>query len=218
MKSETTSSAQTLSASLVAKWKRRCIFVALAWISSVLLLSIPAVRGVIIQPLYLHHADAAGDAAYVMADGHAYWERLRAASKLYNQNRVSKILILHEIDSAGFNYRRKQVDVRVQRAIDHLELFGVPNNDVGTIPTNTSTPFGSLSEARGLKEHYPELKRLVVVTSAPHTRRSYLCFKRTLPESVDVQVYSASRPAHSAELSAPIWLEYTKLLVYYFIA
>lgn len=204
--------------SRAGKWKRRFLILAALWLASAILMSIPVVRALAIQPLYVHHPDSSGDIAYVMADGHAYWERLRAASDLYHENQVQRVLILDEHEAAGFNFGRNQVDSRVQRAIDHLELFGVPNDKVESIPINTSTPFSSLNEALGLKEHYPNLKRIVVVTSAPHTRRSLLCFRRTLTDMASVQVYSASRPVDSAELSAPIWMEYAKLLVYSFVA
>jgi hypothetical protein len=202
----------------ITRWKQRCFLLAIAWLTSIVLMSIPAVRAIAIQPLCIHHPDAAGEVAYVMADGHAYWERLRAASDLYNEKQVARVMILDESEPAGFNYHKSEVDSRAQRAIDHLELFGVPNDRVSSIPINTETSFGSLNEARGFKKHYPELKRLVVVTSAPHTRRSLLCFQRTLPKSTNVQIYSASPPVDSAELTAPIWMEYAKLLVYYFVA
>lgn len=200
------------------KWRRRCVGLAITWLAATILLAFPVIRSCLVLPLYVHQPNAAGDAAYVMADGHAYWERLHAASDLYNRRQVSRIMILAEDEPAGFNFTSGQVDTRVQRAMDHLEHFGVPRASVDTIPVDSSTTFGSLSEARGVARLHPNLKRIVVVTSAPHTRRSRLCFQRTLPTTVSVQVYSASIPQDSAELAAPIWMEYIKLVVYFFLA
>ena len=201
-----------------SKWKTRCACLVTVWLATTILMSIPLVRGLVSYPLYVHELEATGEAAYVMADGHAYWERLRAASDLYNRKQVGTIMILDESEPAGFNFGRNQLDTHVQRAIDHLELFGVPRDCVESIPVNNSTVFGSLNEAHGVAELHPELKRIVVVTSAPHTRRSLLCFKRSLPASVNVQVYSASVPKDSAEITAPIWMEYAKVVVYFFLA
>ena len=187
-------------------------------LGSMLLMAFPTVRGLVVYPLFVHQPDATGEVAYVMADGHAYWERLRAASDLYNRKQVDRILILAESEPAGFNFQRNRLDTRVERAIDHLRLFGVPEDHVESIPVNTSTFFGSLNEAHGIAKANPDLKQLVIVTSAPHTRRSLLAFERTMPKTVNIQIYSASVPKDSAEITAPIWLEYAKLVVYFFVA
>ncbi len=200
------------------KWKRRCFLLVWVWLSVTLLMSIPSVRGIVSYPLYVHDEDARGDIAYVMADGHASWERLRIASDLYHRKRVPRILLLEENQPAGFNFKRGELDTRTQRAIDYLALHGVPRDCISLIQADASTALGSLSEARGLARQETGIKRLVVVTSAPHTRRSRLCFQRAFPGGVSVQVYSASAPADSAEINSPIWLEYAKLVAYFFIA
>ena len=64
-------------------------------------------------------------------------------------------------------------------------------------------------------DHFPEI---VVVTSAPHTRRSLLCFRRSFPGEVDVEVFSATDLSNSDEITSPIWMEYLKLAIYYFCA
>ncbi|EMI16542.1 hypothetical protein RMSM_06553 [Rhodopirellula maiorica SM1] len=200
------------------KWRRRCLLLAAAWGLSSILLSFSMVRGIVAMPLYVHDADASGEAAYVMADGYAYWERLRAASDLYHMNRVKRIMILDERDNGGFNFVRRSSDTRVQRAIDYLVLHGVPAEKVTKIPAEVEPALGSLSESRAVARLEPDLGSLVVVTSAPHTRRSRLCFERSMPEDVEVQVYAASGPSESSEVDAPIWIEYVKLVIYYFVA
>lgn len=183
--------------------------------------SIREVRALLIAPLYVHDEDASGDFAYVMADGSAYWERLRAASDLYHMHKIGRIYILDEPNSAGYHFVKKRSESKTERAIAYLDLFGVPKDVISTVTVQEqdSALMGSLSEAIAVQQNLPpDTKQFVVVTSAPHTRRSRLCFQRTLSASVTIKTYSASTPKTSAELHAPIFHEYLKLLVYYFVA
>ena len=181
--------------------------------------SLRPVRAVLSYPLFVDEPDARGDVAYVMADGYAFWKRLRAASDLYNMRRVPVIYLLEEDDDAGYDFVGQRSETRTERAVRYLKWHGVPESAVKFIQVDGAQAFGSLSEAKAFAElSLPNLRRVVVVTSAPHTRRSKLCFERSLPPDVRVQSYAASELASSAELYQPIWLEYVKLLVYYFVA
>lgn len=78
---------------------------------------------------------------------------------------------------------------------------------------------GTLTEARAVARQLPKhVKTLVVVSSAPHMRRTLLAFRRSVPAHVRVVPYAATTYVNSYELYHPIWLEYVKLLVYYVIA
>ncbi len=189
------------------------------WIVMVALPSIKEVRALMISPLYVNDEDAAGDIAYVMADGSAYLERLRAASDLYHMHRVPIIYILDERRPAGYNFVTQHLDSTAERAIGYLESFGVPRHAVQTVTAPNNAIMGSLSEAVAVQQVIPKnVDQIVVVTSAPHTRRSRLCFQRSLSSKVKVSTYSASVPIGSAELYAPIFHEYLKLAIYYFFA
>ena len=199
-------------------WKRRFYFLVAIWIVVTVAMSFSSVRGIAAYPLYVHDIEASGDVAYVMADGPAYWERLRAASDLYHWERVQRIIVLEELQSDGYNFIRKKSDTRYQRSLDYLKLFGVPLDKIQCVPQDSDSWFGSLSEAQSVAKTMPKLKSIVVVTSAPHTRRSKLCFERSLPSDVRIEVYSASLPQESSEVHSPIWIEYAKLAVYLFVA
>ena len=80
------------------------------WGLMVALPSIKEVRAWILLPLYVHDEEAAGDLAYVMADGSAYWERLRAASDLYHMHRVPMIYILDQPTPAKYNFVSKRLE------------------------------------------------------------------------------------------------------------
>lgn len=203
---------------LIGRWQRLCFFLLGAWLLSSILLSFSNIRGALAYPLFVHEADASGDAAYVMADGYASWERLRAASDLYHLKRVPRIIVLDQRESAGYNFIHRRSETHVDRVIDYLALHGVPGDKISKVSVSGPAIFGSLSEARAVARDEKQVKRWVVVTSAPHTRRSGLSFRRSLPDDVRVQVYSATAPMDSAEIHLPIWLEYIKLVVYFFIA
>ena len=89
---------------------------------------------------------------------------------------------------------------------------------ISTVSVDGSPAFGSLSEADAVAQQETDLSSVVVVTSAPHTRRSHLAFRRRLDDRIRVDVYAASTPFSSSEVHAPIWVEYAKMLIYYFVA
>lgn len=200
-------------------WRRRCVFLILAWCATTVCMSFPSLRGVVAYPLYEHDDQSAGDAAYVMADGAAYWERLRAASDLYHWKRVPRILIPDEQIKSNYNFVRRENDTLTQRALDYLKMYGVPAEAVTPVPYDVSANFSSLGEAQSVAKKFPDLRSIVVVTSAPHTRRSKLCFDRVYSnKDIDVHVYAASGLSQSTEITSPIWIEYLKLVVYFFSA
>tara|TARA_R110002049_G_scaffold285698_3_gene466872 strand:+ start:15890 stop:16537 length:648 start_codon:yes stop_codon:yes gene_type:complete len=208
---------------LVGKRSRHRLRNASLFIVAVAMIVVPTsfkpVRTVLAYPLFVNEPNAEGDAAYVMADGYAFWKRLRAASDLFNMGRVPTIYLLIEDDRVGYDFVGKQSETRTQRGVRYLKWHGVPESAIKFITVDGTPAFGSLSEARAFAElSLPDLSSVVVVTSAPHTRRSKLCFQRSLPDDVRVQSYAASDLASSTELYEPIWIEYIKLVVYYFVA
>lgn len=172
----------------------------------------------LIQPLVVNDKDAEGEIAYVMADGAAYWERLFAASDLYHWHRIEKIYVLEELESSSYNFVRQKSDTRLQRAIDYLAMRGVPADAVASVPRLPDDWLSSRGEAKGVAALDRDFKSIVVVTSPPHTRRSKLCFQRVFGDRTKITVYSATGPAQSVETHFPIWVEYAKLVVYYFVA
>ena len=190
----------------------------MAWVAVTVLTSFPSVRGLLIAPLHVHDPQASGEFAYVMADGPATWERLRAASDLYHFHRIKKIYLLDQQESAGWNFVRKRLDSRLQREIDYLGLFGVPKQAIVAVPLVSETWMSSLGEAKSVAQLEPHPQRIVVVTSPPHTRRSRLCFRRSFGKKTQIFTYSPDKPSNSTETHFPIWIEYAKLMVYWFCA
>lgn len=200
------------------KWKRRFWLLVIAWATVTIATSFESVRGTLMIPLYQNDPDARGEIAYVMADGAAYWERLFAASDLYHWHRIEHIYVLEELESSSYNFVRKQSDTRLQRAIDYLAMRGVPADAIRTVPFRPDDWLSSRGEAEGVATLPQQFKSIVVVTSPPHTRRSKLCFERAFAGKAEISVYSATGPAQSVETHFPIWVEYAKLVVYWFCA
>lgn len=180
----------------------------------VILPSFKSVRGLLTSPLYVSIDSPTASTAYVMADGHAYWGRLNGAADLYHMHDVDRILISHEESLSQFNFVKGRNDQLFERAIDHLVSRGVPGELIETVPVDGSHWMSSLSEAKQVAKLHPNLESLVIVTSAPHTRRSLLCFQRSLPAACRVEIHSPSKPSEGWDIHEPLWIEYAKLMIY----
>jgi uncharacterized SAM-binding protein YcdF (DUF218 family) len=195
--------------------KRIFITILLSWIAFTAVTSIRKVRAILAAPLVVTDESAHGDACYVLASGNAIWERLAAASDLYLMRRVSKIFIMRNGEPSSYNFDLQTNWSQTQWAVSYLAWQGIPKERV-IILDEVKGPLGTLCEAKNLARTLPlEVKRLVLVTSAPHTRRSLFTFRKLLPASVTVIPYAATPLEYSTELTEPIWLEYLKLLVYH---
>lgn len=201
------------------RWLRALAACLVAWIVLVALPSFRSVRALLVAPLCVHAPEASGELAYVMADGDAYLERLLAASDLYHMHRTQAIYILDEQAGANFDYVAGRSQTKVESAINYLRFLGVPREAIRCVEEPQPAWMSSLSEAEAVSRILPKnAQRVVVVTSAPHTRRSLLCFARSLPREVKAIPYAASPSVASAEIYWPIWHEYLKLFIYYLFA
>ena len=201
------------------RWRKALFLVLVLWTGSSVLLSTTWFRVWVSYPLHVSNMKTKAEIAYVMSDGHAYWNRLYAASDLYHMGLIQKIAVQENPTSSRYDFVSQQSQTVTQRAIRYLENLGVPEDCITTITGIPTAPLlGTWSEAQGFANEFPDATNVVVVTSSPHTRRSLLCFKRAMPDSCHVSVLADSLPAEGAELFAPIWLEYGKLAVYWLVA
>lgn len=201
------------------RWRRACFLIVVLWTSSSMLLSTSWFRAWVSYPLHVSNMTTKAEIAYVMSDGHAYWNRLYAASDLYHMGLVAKIAVQENSTSSRYDFVSQQSQTVTQRAIRYLEYLGVPEDHITTVRGIPTAPLlGTWSEAQGFATEFPDATNMVVVTSSPHTRRSLLCFQRAMPSSCRVSVHADSLPAEGAELFVPIWVEYGKLAVYWLVA
>jgi uncharacterized SAM-binding protein YcdF (DUF218 family) len=153
-----------------------------------------------------------------MAGGGAIWERLDAAADLVQMGRVSQILVMQDNAVGQYSFKAKKTWTKTQWMADYLAWRGILPERIHWLPQQEGF-LGSLTEARSVSRQLPkQCKNLVVVSSAPHMRRSVLAFERSLPKEVSVLPYAATTIGNSYELHHPIWLEYLKLSVYYVVA
>jgi uncharacterized SAM-binding protein YcdF (DUF218 family) len=184
----------------------------------VLLPSVPGIRAILASPLVITDESASGDACYVMSAGNALGERLAAASDLYHMKRVPKIILMQDNERGPYSFTARTSWNRTQWAMEYLVWRGVPRESILIIQEYKGR-WGTLLEARNLARiPAPELKKLVLVTSAPHTRRSLYTFRRVLSPNIRIVPFAATSFEASYEMYNPIWLEYLKLLVYRIIA
>lgn len=187
-------------------------------ITFVILPSFPKPRIILSAPLVLNNANARGDACYVLAGGGALWERLDAAADLVQMGRVSRIYVMQDNKQGQYSFKAESSWTRTEWAADYLAWRGIPADRISWIP-HAEGMFGTLTEARAVARNLPnDVKALVIVSSAPHMRRSVLAFRRLLRADMKVIPYAATEFVNSYEMHHPIWIEYLKLLVYFVIA
>ena len=191
---------------------------AFAWIVFVAVPTFPIVRDFLASPLVIEDRDPRGDACYVLADADAFRERLGAAAYLYLQGRVSKIVFMRDDLPNPYNTLAETHWTPTDWAMDFLIHRGVPREKIQLLDP-AGGMFGTLQEARNFKKSLPrDLKTLVLVSSAPHMRRSVLAFRRVLPQGVTIISCPATPYSSSYEYFYPLWIEYLKLAVYTVVA
>jgi uncharacterized SAM-binding protein YcdF (DUF218 family) len=204
--------------SITTRYVRWLTIVAALWLILVAFPSVPSVRAWLAAPLVVQNTHARGDACYVLAGGGALGERLDAAADLVQMGRVPLILLMRDDSRGQYRFTAQASWSRTQWATDYLAWRGVPKERIVLLPP-VEGALGTLAEARSVARHLPkQVKSLVVVSSAPHMRRTVLAFRRSLPAHVGIVPYAATGFENSFELYHPVWLEYLKLLVYLVIA
>jgi len=184
----------------------------------VVLPSFPKVRVLLSAPLVVHDPEARGDACYVLSGGGSLRERLDAAADLVQMGRVSKILLTQDARRSQYSFKDRRSWTRGEWSADYLVWRGIAAERIVWLPPAAGF-FGTLSEARTVAGNLPkELNTLVLVSSAPHMRRTVLAFRRSLPAMVRVVPYAATGFETSYEMYHPLWIEYLKLLVYYAVS
>jgi uncharacterized SAM-binding protein YcdF (DUF218 family) len=198
--------------------KRWFLMITLAWVMFVAFPTIPAVRVFLSAPLVVEDPDPRGDACYVLADAGAFRERLGAAAHLYNLGRIARIIFMRDNTPSAYNFVARAHWTSTDWALDFLTHRGVPRDRIIVIDA-ASGILGTLREARNLGKLLPQdVKKLVLVSSAPHMRRSMLTFRRVLPREISLVSCPATPYTASYEYYYPIWIEYLKLAVYAIVA
>jgi len=179
-----------------------------------------AARGLIVQA-ELPRADA----IVVLAGSAAYLERTHLAAKLYTESRAPKIILTNDAEQGGWSNELQRNPYFVERAVDELTRTGVQANDIEVLSQPISTTY---DEAQIVREYARthELRSILIVTSAYHSRRALWIFRRLFDGSgVEVGLVAVP-PGEQTPTPAFWWLqlrgwrtvagEYPKLVYYWF--
>lgn len=117
------------------------------------------------------------DAILVLGGSSTYIERTQKAAELYENGVAEKVLLTDDGGRGGWNKTEKTNLKFVEMARRNLVLQGVPAENIEVLePTVAAT----IDEARLLAEtaRARNLKKILLVTSAYHTRRALWIFEK----------------------------------------
>lgn len=166
------------------------------------------------------------DAIFVLGGGSTYLERTRKAAELYKNGRAPKIFLTDDGGQGGWNQALQRNPFFVERARWELAAEGVPDEAIEILPTVVeSTHDEAVLLEKTLKEQ--NLKSVLLVTSAYHTRRTLWTFEKVLRENDDFLKIGIESPPAGQQTPTPScwWLsrmgwrfvggEYLKIVYYW---
>lgn len=117
------------------------------------------------------------DAILVLGGSSTYVERTNAAAELFKKGAAAKILLTDDGENAGWSKTEKRNPLYVELALQNLTANGVAQENIEILQPEVS---GTIYEARVLAEKTKtdNLRSILIVTSAYHTRRSLQTFER----------------------------------------
>lgn len=158
-------------------------------------------------------ASAHNDVVYVLGgDPHSLKAKFRTASKLVRDGRATRVLVLSQQTLMAFSPALGRNLTADEWAVENLGAHGVAADAINLVTIEKGF-FGTWSEAKTLSRLVRERRygRLVLVTSALHSRRTWESFSRTI-EQPDTRLFLY----HSGERGylRYLLLEYIKLHFY----
>jgi len=173
--------------------------------------------------LVVAHAASSSDVIVCLSGGNI--ERALGAADVYHKGLALRVFISPERMPDGYDVLKSrgiQYPLTVDLLFKLLLDLGVPQSSIVVGGRISNSTMGEAEIVRAFVEK-EKIHSLVVVTSPPHTRRSYLTFTKVLQDlDVRVQVvptpYSSFRPEdwwkHRKHLREVV-TEYQKLAYYY---
>lgn len=122
------------------------------------------------------------DAILVLAGSHTYIERTQKAAELFKKGIAPRIFLTDDGEQSGWSRIEKRNPPFVELARNSLITNGVPSENIEILAPPVS---GTIYEARILTEKAKSanLKSVLIVTSAYHTRRAFSTFQKTFAEN-----------------------------------
>ena len=166
------------------------------------------------------------DVILVLGGSSTYIERTQKAAELFKKGAAPKIYLTDDGEQAGWSKIEKRNPPYFELARNSLIAQGVPPENIEILEPQVT---GTIYEARILSEKAKSanLKSVLIVTSAYHTRRAFSTFQRIFTENnqptelgiVSPPTGEQTPPPFSWWLSANGWNfvagEYVKSFVYW---
>ena len=122
---------------------------------------------------------AQADAIVVLAGANSYTERAQQAARLFRAGAAPLILLTDDRQQAGWSQREERNPYFVEGAVRELERLGVPPAAIRILPDRVASTHDE-AIALGLDSSEHHVHRLLIVTSAYHSRRALWIFRRVL--------------------------------------
>lgn len=117
------------------------------------------------------------DAIWVLGGSSAYLERTKLAAEFYKKGVAPKIFVVNDGVFSGWNPEEKKNLPFYELSRRELISNGVPNEAIEVLSENvTGTDWEAKLSAKIVKEK--QMKSLLLVTSAYHSRRAFWTFER----------------------------------------
>lgn len=166
---------------------------------------------------------ASADAIVVLSGSSTYLERADWAAKLYSEGRAPAVILTNDRLISGWDRVEERNPYFYELAARELQKRGVPESKIQVV---SDIALGTYEESLGLRDYATahKLKRLLVVTSAYHTRRA-LWSMRHACEGSGIQIGIDGPPPGWQTPSSSTWWwhrwgwkvvagEYGKLIYY----
>jgi uncharacterized SAM-binding protein YcdF (DUF218 family) len=191
---------------------------ALAFLAAWPVVAWSAARSLVVE------ADVAQPEAIVVLSGASdYVERARAAAGLFAAGRAPKIILTNDGEQGGWSSAEQRNPLFSELAAAELARAGVPAERIEVVEQVVSNTY---DEARAVRDYAAarNLRSLLVVTSAYHSRRAGWTWRRVFSGSgVDIGMTTA--PLEGASPAPSLWWlrargwravagEYPKLIYY----
>ncbi|MBD0372875.1 MAG: YdcF family protein [Pyrinomonadaceae bacterium] len=147
------------------------------------------------------------DALLVLSGSSNYVERNRWAARLYREGRAPLIILTNDGQRGGWSKAEQRNPFFVERAALELSRDGVPAENIEVLPGIVSSTYEEAVQLRSFAASRG-LRRVLVVTSAYHSRRALWTMHRVF-EGSEVEVGVDAPPLGDESPAPATW--WTKL-------
>lgn len=117
------------------------------------------------------------DALVVLSGSGAYLERTGEAARLFREGRAPLVVLTNDNQTGGWSVAEQRNPLFVERAAAELERAGVPRESIKVLPQPVAGTHDEAVLLRSYAEAH-DLRSLLVVTSAYHSRRAWWTLRR----------------------------------------